>query len=254
MDSATTGNTASRNRLTRQMILAFSGLVLLILTVGLASLYRIVVSLDEREAAHSEFLASSVLQGQFKSEKTYLLSHAFWQAAYDQLGVQDNRDWAFDEDNIGPTLFSNDGYDGVFVIDDDRTTYAMLEGQLSDFPLEALTPDRQRVLQQAREAARTDEASAGYTRFRDRPALFAAAVIRPPQLSHHLPAAQRVLVFVRRLSPEVLTPLAASVGLAQFVVRNKEGHTSGQGELRLEDSGYCSAGPSNGPAGSWPGA
>ncbi|WP_425928159.1 bifunctional diguanylate cyclase/phosphodiesterase [Pseudomonas sp. NyZ201] len=238
MQAGTTSTSASRSRLTRQLILGFSGAILLILAVGLASLYRIVVALDEREQLRSAFLAGSVRQSLEKSEKTYLLSHAFWQAAYDELGIGNNRQWAYAEDNIGPTLYSSDGYAGVFVIDENTTSYAVVDGQLSDQPLEALTPAKQRILAQARVALLDDQAASGYIRFRDGPALFSAAVIRPPQLPHHVPGPQRVLVFVRPLTPAVLQPLADSVGLASFSVTARGYDAPGEDRMRLDNSGY----------------
>ena len=243
MQAGTTVNSASRSRLTRQLIFGFSGAVLLILLVGLASLYRIVVTLDEREALRSAFLASSVQQSLEKSQSNYLIANAFWQAAYDELGVGNNHQWAYAEDNIGPTLYSNDGFAGVFVIDENNTSYAMLDGQLSEQPLEALTPARSRILDAARKALQDDQAASGYIRFRDGPALFSAAVIRPPQLPHHVPGPQRVLVFIRSLTPAVLGPMAASVGLASFSVTTRGDDLPDQGRMRMDDSGYWLAWP-----------
>ncbi|MEE1926427.1 EAL domain-containing protein [Pseudomonas sp. 148P] len=238
MEAGVTDSTATRSRLTRQLILGFSGLVLLILVVGLASLYRIVESLDAQEALRSRFLAGSVQLSLQKSEKNYLLTHSFWEAAYEHLGLANDHRWAYAEDNIGPTLYSSDGYAGVFVIDDQATTYAMLDGTLSDTPLERLTPARARILREARAMAAEDQATAGYIRFRDQPAVFSAAPLRSPQGTLPATGPRRVLVFVRLLTPEVLQPMAASVGLGTLRTLDGGAVQAGEERMRLDDSGY----------------
>lgn len=50
-----------------------------------------------------------------KDERSYVLTHAIWQSAFDHLGRGVDVQWAFDEDNVGPTLFTADG---VFVLDE----------------------------------------------------------------------------------------------------------------------------------------
>lgn len=71
------------------------------------------------------------------------------------------------------------------------------------------------------------------------PAVFAAAVIRPPNLAHHLPQPTAVLVFIRVLSPSVLEPLGRSVGLSGFVISDAAAEVPGRGFLPLEGSGHA---------------
>ena len=232
------GNGSPRSRVVRQLTLAFSGLLILVLMLGLVSLYRIAQTLNDREQAQSRFLAESALTQLQKNERSYLLTHAFWQAAYDHLAVPVNSHWAYDEDNVGQTLYSEDGYEGVFVLDDDGTHYAVLDGQLSDQAFERLSASSARVLQQARQAAEHEHAASGYLLFRGQPAMFTAAVIRPPSMPHHLPAPKAVLLFVRVLDPAMLDTLGKTVGLADFAISGGEGLASDRGSLPLEGSGH----------------
>ena len=52
---ATFGNDSPRSHVVRQLILAFSGLLLLALVLCMGSLHRIAQGLDDRELAQSRF-------------------------------------------------------------------------------------------------------------------------------------------------------------------------------------------------------
>jgi CHASE3 domain sensor protein len=62
---------STRSHVVRQLILVFSGLLMLVLIVGLVSLYRIAGSLDHRERAQSRFHAESAMNQLQKNERSY---------------------------------------------------------------------------------------------------------------------------------------------------------------------------------------
>lgn len=228
----------SRNQVVRRLILAFVGLLGLALLIGLLAFLRIAQGLDEREAAQSRFHAESALAQLQKNERTFLLTHAFWQAAYDHLsGTVDTR-WAYDEDNIGASLYSDDGYQGVFVLDDEGTHYAMVDGQLTEQPLAHYSANSGRIVELAHKAGQQDQASSGYMLFAGQPSLFTAAVIRAPSQPHHLPGSRAVLVFVRVLDASLLESLGRSAGLSGFATSASPPTGDGQGMLALEGSGH----------------
>lgn len=238
MEAVDDKRAVSRKVITRRLILMFAGLMGLALAVGVTSLYRIAGTLDEREVKQSRFHAQSALQGLQKTQEAFLISYAFWQVGYDHLeGPVDVR-WAYEQDNVGPTLYNNSGYEGVFIIDDARTSYAMLNGQLSDVPIERFTEARAQILEQARMASQRDQAASGFVMFRGQPALFVAAVIRPPAMPHHLPAPRSVMTFIRPLTPAFLEPLGDSVGLQGFAVTAANSVAPDRGYLALEDTGH----------------
>ncbi|AYG44709.1 EAL domain-containing protein [Pseudomonas sp. Leaf58] len=236
---ATLGNNSPRRQVVRQLSLVFSGLLLLALALGLVSLYRIAQALDERERVQSHFHAEAALAQMHKNERSYLVAYAVWQAAYDHLARRVDRHWAYDEDNVGATLYSDDGYQGVFVLDDDGTHYAMLEGRLSEEGFDRHSGSSAQVLQQARQAVQQQQAASGYLLYNGQPALFAAAVIRPPSVPQPLPAAGAVLVFVRVMNPTMLNQLGQAAGLPGFAVIPASQLPTGKGHLPLGETGYA---------------
>lgn len=82
MDASFDSN-SSRSQVVRQLTLVFSSLLLVILLLGLVSLYRIAGALDERERSQSRFHAESALTQLQKTDRNYLVAYAVWQAAYD---------------------------------------------------------------------------------------------------------------------------------------------------------------------------
>ncbi|MBA1205152.1 EAL domain-containing protein [Pseudomonas capeferrum] len=240
MDASLGNGTSTRSHVVRQLIVGFAGLLALALVIGAVSLYRIAGTLNEREVRASHFYADSALTQLERSEKVYLLSHAVWQSAYDHLVGRIDQRWAFDEDNVGPTLFTSDGYEGVYVLDDSGTRYAIFEGQLSDVPLERRTGHASTILQRAREASQASEseqAAVGFLLFDGQPALFTAAVIQPLAMPHHLAASQTVLVFIRALDPVMLKDLGATVGLHGFATTAVQSPAKGRGYIPLPGSG-----------------
>ncbi|MCO7623097.1 bifunctional diguanylate cyclase/phosphodiesterase [Pseudomonas guariconensis] len=238
MDVLADNGLSPRSHVVRQLIVVFSSVLLLALVLGLFSLYRLAGALDAREVEQSRFHAESAMTQLQKNDRTFLLTHANWQAAYDHLAGPVDSHWAYDEDNVGATLYTADGYDGVFVLNDDGTHYAMVDGRLSDAGFEQHSASAGTVLLLARQAAQTEQAASGYLLFRGQPAVFAASLIRPQALPHHVPEPTTVMVFVRILTPAVLAPLGRSVGLTGLAVSDTASDPTGRGLLPLEGSGH----------------
>lgn len=80
-------------------------------------------------------------------------------------------------------LYTTNGYDGVFVIDDRGTRYAMLEGELSERSLaDSLNADTGDILRSARRAAVDEAAISRYVDFDGAPAILVASAIKPPAI------------------------------------------------------------------------
>lgn len=237
MDVLADNEMSTRSHVVGQLILVFSLILLLALLLGLFSLYRLAEALDVQQMEQSRFHADSAINQLQRNDRTFLLTHADWQAAYDHLGRQVDAHWAYIEDNVGATLFTSDGYEGVYVLDDDGTRYAMLEGQLSERGLEQLTDSTGKILHLARQAAQHDQATSGYIMFRGLPSLYSAALIRPQAQPHHLPEPTAVMVFIRVLSPKLLWELGKSAGLSGVAVSDSTEQRKGRGALALEGIG-----------------
>lgn len=76
------------------------------------------------------FLRGKALQNRQENSEQFSTTYSFWTDAYVYLGNRVDVDWAFTKNNLGSVLYTTNGYDGVFVIDDRGTRYAMLEGEL----------------------------------------------------------------------------------------------------------------------------
>ncbi|WP_447044064.1 bifunctional diguanylate cyclase/phosphodiesterase [Vreelandella sp. H-I2] len=152
----------------------------LFLTAGLSLVY-LSLSIDKRQIAHSEADAARALESRQDKIGTALADYAFWIDAYNYTNGSVNTAWAFDRDNIGSSLFSTYGLDGVFIVGPAAATrYGIIDGELSDITAtEWIAGDLPALLAKARSESIEDEIAYGYFSVRDTPAVVSAAVIRP---------------------------------------------------------------------------
>ena len=152
----------------------------LFLTVGLTLIY-LSLSLDERQVLHSETDAARALEGRQDKIGTVLADNAFWVDAFSYTYGTINMAWAFERDNIGPSLFSTYNLDGVFIIGPNgETRYGIIDGELSDIAAsDWITGDLPALLAKARRESAEDKIAYAYFSVRGTPAVVSAAVIRP---------------------------------------------------------------------------
>lgn len=152
----------------------------LFLTAGLTLVY-LSLSLDERQVLHSEADAARAFESRQDKIGTALADYAFWIDAYNYTQGSVDTTWTFDRDNIGPSLFSTYGLDGVFIIGPAAATrYGIIDGELSDIAAsEWITGDLHALLAKARRESAEDEIAYAYFSVREIPAVVSAAVIRP---------------------------------------------------------------------------
>ncbi|EVT88976.1 hypothetical protein Z046_00495 [Pseudomonas aeruginosa VRFPA09] len=109
---------------------------------------------DDIAIEQSHFYVEKALQNRRENSEQFSTTYSFWTDAYVYLGNRVDVDWAFTKNNLGSVLYTTNGYDGVFVIDDRGTRYAMLEGELSERSLaDSLGADAGDILSAARRAA-----------------------------------------------------------------------------------------------------
>ncbi|RPO49850.1 putative bifunctional diguanylate cyclase/phosphodiesterase [Pseudomonas aeruginosa] len=164
---------------------------------------------DDIAIEQSHFYVEKALQNRRENSEQFSTTYSFWTDAYVYLGNRVDVDWAFTKNNLGSVLYTTNGYDGVFVIDDRGTRYAMLEGELSERSLaDSLNADTGDILRSARRAAVDEAAISRYVDFDGAPAILVASAIKPT--SDHAPidlAKASVMVFVDRLTPAKLAKL-----------------------------------------------
>ena len=152
----------------------------LFLTAAITLVY-LSLSIDEHQVVHSETDAIRAMESRQDKIGTASADYAFWIDAYNYTAGSVNMAWAFDRDNIGPSLFSTYDLDGVFIVGPaSETRYGIIDGELSDITAtEWIDGDLPGLLAKARRESAEDEIAYGYFSVRDTPAVVYAAVIRP---------------------------------------------------------------------------
>ncbi len=167
--------------ITRKTSLGFIYLVaMLFVSAGLALAY-LCLSLDQQQVRHSETDAAKAIESRQDKIGTALADYAFWNDAYHHMSPDVDATWAYEGDNIGPSLFSTYGLDGVFVLGPDATTrYGIVDGELSDMAAsDWITGNLGALLADARLKSADDGVSQVYFSVAGVPAIVSAAVMRP---------------------------------------------------------------------------
>lgn len=203
---------------TRRILMALSLLLSVMMLLSMMMVVGIAWRQNEESVKQESFLLHNAWKDMRQDVMTNIRDYSFWGEAWNHLHLKMDKVWAFDQQNLGPGLYSEYHYEGVFVVDGQgRTTYSVINGKLSDLPLESwlgiyTAPLIAKVrLLAADEGATTMNAMIGST-----PAIVAAAPIttgKVPGLKT-LPGPPSVMVFVSRFTPEKLKIFGNSVGVA----------------------------------------
>jgi diguanylate cyclase (GGDEF)-like protein/PAS domain S-box-containing protein len=206
----------------------------------IAVLFNIAQKLDAEDVRKTHFYIERALDNRITASKNYITSYAFWTTAYEHLNGEVDVQWAYAEQNMGKTLFTNDEYDGVFVIDRERTKYAVVRGQ--HIPAEApayLDTPLADLVDQLQAQADLTMPLIRYTLFDGWPAIVTASVITPnderPQVDRR---GTSVLLFVDQLTPVKLRKLGKGYGLTDLNLVKDTALASGQPAVPLDSTGY----------------
>ncbi len=196
-------------RTTRRSLRIFSLLLAGVLLLSVLMVIAIALRQDRDATAHDRQLLSQAWQARQDTMLTDVRDYAFWGEAWRNLHVTVNTGWAWDEENLGPGLYKEYHYEGVFVVDGaGRTRYAVIDGKRADLPLEAWLGAQSAAL--LRDARRLDNAAlARNAEIQRQPAIVVAAPIsmgKVPGLPA-VPGPPSVLVFVNLFTPAKLDAL-----------------------------------------------
>ncbi len=172
---------AGYTAMTRKASLSFVYVVAaLFIAAGLALVY-LCLALDEHQVNHSETDAARAMESRQDKIGTALADYAFWYDAYNYTHSKIDLTWTFEGDNIGPSLFSTYGLDGVFILGPDAATrYGIINGALSETPAnDWISGDIPALLKEARDKSSDDEVAYAYFSVAGIPTVVSAAVIRP---------------------------------------------------------------------------
>ncbi|VVN02272.1 hypothetical protein PS662_03410 [Pseudomonas fluorescens] len=209
-------------RLARASLFKFAGLLAgVFLLAGFALIY-LANDLDRTEEGESAFYTKKAMQSLEKSLRSTVRDYAFWGDAYTHLHVSVDPDWAFVSQNVGPTLYADFGFQGLFVVNDvNRTVYSVIKGELKTVEAgEWLKQSIAGILDKARAGAETETPITAFINIDGAPALVAAAAITPGTDPTVEPddRAPSVLIFVNVLNSTKLEKIGDDFGINQLHV------------------------------------
>lgn len=197
----------------RTLSLLLFGVLLLMLVIVIA----VAQQLNNKSVRHDAMLMRHAWQARQQAMLTDIRDYAFWGEAWNNLHVTVNKNWAFAEENFGPGLYSEYHYEGVFVVDGaGHTRYAVINGKLSELPLESWLGKQSRSLVTAARAHHQD-AVARDMLVNNLPAIVVAAPITPgsvPDLPT-IAGPPSVMVFVNLFTPAKLIALGQELDVRE---------------------------------------
>ena len=208
--------------LAKASLCIFTGLLTLVLLAASSISIYFALNLDQLEARRTAFLAQKSVESLTKSLTSVSRDYAFWGDAYRHLHKTVDPDWAFAQENIGPTLFSDFAVNGLFVVaGSNQTVYTVIDGELVDIAAaQWLGQSVESILQAARAAEDQEKPVSSFVKVNGTWALVAAAAITPgtdPTVERE-PGPSSVLVFVQLLTPDRLDALGNSFGIQNLHV------------------------------------
>ena len=226
--------------ITRRLALAVGALFIAGVAAATAALFSIATHLDEDDFNDVHFYSARALENRITASKNYITSYAYWTTAYEHLSGQVDTNWAYTEQNMGKTLFTSDGYDGVFVLDRERTKYAVVRGQLLDAQMPGfLQVPAQTLIDLVQNQPDLTKPVNTYSLFEDWPALITAAAIIPnDERPIGDPQKTSVLVFVDKLTPTKLRKIGSGYGLNNLTLAPDDTIDPAQPRVPLDSTGY----------------
>jgi diguanylate cyclase (GGDEF)-like protein/PAS domain S-box-containing protein len=225
---------------TRRLAVAVGALFVTGVIAASVALLGIANRLDREEVEETGFYSARALENRITASKNYISSYAYWTTAYEHLGDPLDTNWAYTEQNVGKTLFTSDGYDGVFVLDRERTRYAVVRGQLLDSDIaEFLQMPAAALVHQVQSQPDLSKPVSVYSLFEGWPALVSAAAIMPnDERPLGDPQKTSVLVFVDKLTPTKLRAIGSGYGLRNLTLAPNESIDSDRPRVALDNTGF----------------
>lgn len=203
--------------LTRASLLMFTGLLTLVLLFAGALSTYFALNLDQSEAKKASLLAEKAVQSLRRSLVTTTKDYAFWGDAYRNLHLKLDNEWAFVQENLGPTLYPDFGINGVFVVQGSgQTIYSVVDGERAQVSASQwLGQPLDKILQAARAGEEHEIPVSAFANVNGVLALIGAAAITPgtdPTVRRKEGPAS-VLMFVKLLDSRRLESIGDSFGV-----------------------------------------
>ncbi len=203
--------------LARASLYKFVGLLAGVFLLASYALIYLAHDLDRTEEVESAFYTNKAMQSLEKSLRITVKDYAYWGDAYEHLHTQVDVDWAYVRKNIGPTLYSDFGFQGLFVVNDvDRTVYSVINGELEKVEISTwLGQSVSAILDEARAGAEEETPVTRFINVNGVPALIAAAALTTGtdptvEADERTPS---VLIFVDMLDRTKLAAIGKDYGI-----------------------------------------
>ena len=169
----------AKSTFARRILPGIACLLAVALLAAAVAVIQIARTIDSDALVREHFLTGKAFEAHRRGMSRHVADNAFWGDAYANLSTRVNLDWAYEQANLGPSLYEDFGYDAVFVIDaDGKTTYSVIRGELVQVDARQwLENGLQTLLADARIALEDDETSSGVLTAGGQPALASAAVM-----------------------------------------------------------------------------
>ncbi|CNG06887.1 EAL domain-containing protein [Yersinia intermedia] len=202
---------------TLQAMALLVGATIIIAAVGI---FYIASQLNEQAISQSRFLVEKAWKMRQDSIKTRIKDNAFWGDAYEHLHVTVDPDWAFVSQNLGPSLYNDFNYEGVFVVDGQgKTRYSVINGQLKNISLpDWLNKDITPLIDAARARADKQYIATETIDIAGQPGIVATAALTTggdPRVKS-VAGVPSVLVFIDLLTQTELNTLGEDYGIHQL--------------------------------------
>ncbi|MDO7898805.1 bifunctional diguanylate cyclase/phosphodiesterase [Pseudomonas citrulli] len=180
--------------------------------LAIAMLLNITATQDQRAREQSLFFAQRAIEGIRTGIGRDLSDYSKWSDAYRHLHVELDKAWAYDQENVGSSVFSLYGYQAVFVISPTgKTVYSVIDGQLSDITADAwLTGNLRALAKKASAANNRDQVIVEMLHHDGAPAFVATSAITTGTDNSvaEIPGPPSLMLFVKVLDSASLENLA----------------------------------------------
>ena len=207
----------------RRAVPAIAAVVVFSFLLMAALMVKIAFEQDSRASAQAaRFAETSLARGRDEIGRS-VKDYAAWGEAYLHLHATTDVDWAYVQQNLGPTLYRDLSVDDVLVVGPNGViTYAVLGGELTPKPpRDLLSPDLLALVDTAREAPPNEAKPAvAYVVIAGRALVAAASAITTggdPTIKR-LSGPPSVLVFADVLTPERMLQIGQDGSIAKLGV------------------------------------
>lgn len=203
----------------RRSIYGFCFLLTLLFVVTGAVLAYVAIKENRHQINHSQVDALKAIETCQDKIGTALTDYAFWNDAYRYTQDQIDLDWAYERDNIGSSLFSTYGLDGIFILGPNaQTRYAVIDGKTEAISASSwVKGDLTSLIETARKRSPEDGYAFGYFEVGGIPAVVSVAIIRPDNSYTEFDKLS-ALVFVNILTPAKLKSIGKDFDLHNLKV------------------------------------